>query len=315
MATAELRAETLLERSRAATGAARKRRPPLPLRPFHKLWRRQIDRIEVTRVKLPVRRLPVALEGLVACQISDFHLDRDEDVERLESAVELINRQCPELVFLTGDYFSERASMRRYLAPFTRALAALRPALGVFAIAGNHDHWASFDRIAEGLAAAGAVVLSNESRRLALRGKTLVVVGIDDLWTRRADPARAFSAVGPEDCTLVLAHNPDTALYARHLKPGAMLSGHTHGGVVRLPLYGSPFKSVLRLGKAFCAGLNRYDGFYIYTNRGLGTFWLRVRINCRPEVSCFDLIPSPAAEAGRVEPLRGRRRPRAIRRR
>jgi len=88
--------------------------------------------------------------------------------------------------------------------------------------------------------------------------------------------------VKSDDCTVVLAHNPDTALYARHLKPGVMLSGHTHGGVVRIPFYGSPLKSILRIGKQFYSGLNRYEDFYIYTNRGLGTFWLRIRINCPP---------------------------------
>jgi hypothetical protein len=88
----------------------------------------------------------------------------------------------------------------------------------------------------------------------------------------------------------VLAHNPDTALYTHHLAPGVMLSGHTRGGVVRIPYYGSPIKSILRIGKDYYAGLNRYGNFYIYTNRGLGTFWMRIRINCRPEISRFNLV-------------------------
>jgi hypothetical protein len=162
--------------------------------------------------------------------------------------------------------------------------------LGVFAIAGNHDHWSSVERITEALEQAGVRVLANESHRLHVRGESLVVVGIDDLWARRAEPSRAFARVRAGECTLVLAHNPDTALYARHLNPGVMLSGHTHGGVVRLPFYGSPLK-LLRIGKRFYAGLNRYRDFYIYTNRGLGTYWLRIRINCRPEVSRFYLAP------------------------
>jgi len=264
-------------------------------------------------VTLPVRLLPAAFEGVAACQISDFHVDRDEDLVRLGRAVELINRQQPALVFLTGDYFSGRETMRRYLAPFGRELRQLDPAVGVFAIAGNHDHWASFDDIARTLTAAGIEVLSNESRRVILNGEALTIVGIDDLWTRRADPARAFRHVKPEDCTLVLAHNPDTALYTRHLNPGVMLSGHTHGGVVRLPYYGSPLKSILKLGKQFYAGLNRYRDFYIYTNRGLGTFWLRVRINCRPEVSHFRLtgaFPRPQHESDRPRPRRSRRKSR-----
>src|SRR5271170_5634898 len=318
MGTAGLIAEVPLK----AAVKRRRRKPPLPLRPLHRLWRRTIDDIEVRKVVLPVRHLPASLEGVVACQISDFHVDRDEDLLRLGRAVELINRQQPEFVFLTGDYFSGRDTMRRYLVPFGRELRKLAPSVGTFAIAGNHDYWASIEDIARTLTGAGIEVLSNESRRVTLRGDALTIVGIDDLWTRRADPARAFRNVVPGDCTLVLAHNPDTALYTRHLEPGVMLSGHTHGGVVRIPFYGSPLKSILRIGKEFYSGLNRYEDFYIYTNRGLGTFWLRIRINCPPEVSRFSLTPlvdaAPAdkpASTANLHPLkrvRRRRTPRPV---
>ncbi len=298
---------------------ARRSKPPIALRPLHRIWRRTLDEIELTRIRLPVRGLPAALEGLVACQLSDLHVDRDEDLERLVLAVSAVNAQQPDLVFLTGDYFTGPQTMRRYLAGFRAALSALAPRLGVFAVAGNHDHWSSVERIFEALEQAGVRVLANQSHRLHVRGESLVVVGIDDLWSRRAEPSRAFAQVRPGECTLVLAHNPDTALYARHLHPGVMLSGHTHGGVVRLPFYGSPLK-LLRIGKQFYAGLHRYRDFYIYTNRGLGTYWLRIRINCRPEVSRFHLTPlgdaahgapakpSAAAEAHAAAPARPKRR-------
>ncbi len=276
---------------------ARRLKPPIALRPLHRIWRRTLDEIDVTRIRLPVRGLPPALEGMVACQLSDLHVDRDEDLERLVLAVDAVNVQQPDLVFLTGDYFTGPETMRRYLAGFREAVRALNPRLGVFAVAGNHDHWSSVERITEALEQAGVRVLANESHRLHVRGESLVVVGIDDLWSRRAEPSRAFARVRAGECTLVLAHNPDTALYARHLNPGVMLSGHTHGGVVRLPFYGSPLK-LLRIGKQFYAGLNRYRDFYIYTNRGLGTYWLRIRINCRPEVSRFHLTPLGDAARG-----------------
>ena len=129
---------------------------------------------------------------------------------------------------------------------------------------------------------------------------------------RRAEPSRAFQGISPDDCTIVLAHNPDTALYTHHLSPGVMLSGHTHGGVVRIPYYGSLIRSILRIGKDYYAGLNRYGDFYIYTNRGLGTFWMRIRINCRPEISRFRLMALPDSvhrEVPTPRPIR-RRRPR-----
>ncbi|HJU29619.1 MAG TPA: metallophosphoesterase, partial [Candidatus Binataceae bacterium] len=274
-----------VEPRRASRARNRKRQPPIPLRPLHRIWRRTIDEVEVVRVALPVRHLPDRLEGVVACQISDFHVDREEDLMRLQQAVKTINRQRPDMVFLTGDYFSGPETMRRYVGEFSRALSDLNPTTGVFAIAGNHDHWSSFTVISEALRAAGADVLANENRRVQLRGEKLAIVGIDDLWSRRAEPARAFRGIEPDECRVVLAHNPDTALYARHLEPGVMLCGHTHGGVVRIPFYGSVINSILRIGKQFYAGLNRYGEFYIYTNRGLGTFWMRIRINCRPEIS------------------------------
>jgi uncharacterized protein len=320
MSTAELIDDSHREHPRARSRTAVKAKPPLALRPLHRMWRRTIDAIHVSEVSLPVRGLPAALGGLVACQISDFHVDRDEDLERLEFAVETINRQSPDLVFLTGDYFSGPETMHRYLDAFAKTLKNLSPRSGVYAILGNHDHWSSAERITDALKLAGADVLANSSRRLKLRNQEIVVVGIDDLWSRRAEPARAFGDVKSDDCTLVLAHNPDTALYARHLRPGVMLSGHTHGGVVRIPYYGSPLKSILRIGKEFYSGLNRYEDFYIYTNRGLGTFWLRIRINCPPEVSRFTLTPlveearaekSPAS--GKLHPLKARRRRKASR--
>jgi len=316
MSTAGLRKhEPQDERPRRATQAVPRRKPPLALRPLHRMWRRTIDNVLVSEIALPVRELPEALSGVVACQISDFHLDRDEDVARLHGAVEAINQEHPDFVFLTGDYFSGPDTMRRYLGEFRDSLRHLKPRLGVFAILGNHDHWSSADQIATTLKHSNADVLINESRRLRLRGEELVIVGIDDLWSRRAEPARAFANVGADDATIVLAHNPDTALYARHLKPGVMLSGHTHGGVVRIPFYGSPLKSILKIGKQFYSGLNRYEDFYIYTNRGLGTFWLRIRINCPPEVSRFSLTQyseqaaatAPQPEV-RLEEKRRRRR-------
>jgi len=273
-------------------------RVPLLVRPFYHLWRRALDQIEVVRLDLPVRRLPVAFEGVRACQLSDLHIDRDEDLERLERAVSLVNQERPALVFLTGDYFSGPATMRRYLPEVARVLSWLNPFLAAFAIPGNHDNWSCFALISAELARIGIVPLCNQSRRISYRGESVVIVGIDDLTTRRADPNGAFRGVRAEDCTLVLAHNPDTVLYLRHRQPGVVLCGHTHGGAIRLPIIGSPIRWILKLGANYYAGLNRYDTFYVYTNRGLGTFCVRLRFNCRPEVSSFSLTRFDDLQSG-----------------
>ena len=259
------------------------------LRPLLWSWLRMTDQIEVTRVDLPVRRLPSEFDGLVACQVSDFHVDSEGDLHRLQEAVRTINGQSPDLVFLTGDYFSGPKSMGRYIGAVRQALAQLKPTLGVFAIAGNHDHSSSFWTIARALSKSDVCVLANENYSLEVQGSRVFIVGVDDLWSRRAQPSRAFRGIGPDDCTILLAHNPDTAPYVHHLKPGVMLSGHTHGGLLRIPVYGSLVRSFLQIGRQFYSGLNRYKDFYIYTNRGLAAFPLSFRINCPPEVSVFKL--------------------------
>ena len=288
---------------------ARRPKPPIALRPLHRIWRRTLDEIDVTRIRLPVRGLPAALEGMVACQLSDLHVDRDEDLERLVLAVGAVNAQQPDLVFLTGDYFTGPRDDAPLPGRISRGDKRAQAAPGRFRgrrqsrslVFGRADNRARSNRRARACSPTRAIACTSAAQ-------SLVVVGIDDLWSRRAEPSRAFAQVRPDECTMVLAHNPDTALYARHLKPGVMLSGHTHGGVVRLPFYGSPLK-LLRIGKQFYAGLNRYRDFYIYTNRGLGTYWLRIRINCRPEVSRFHLTPlSDAAHDDSRNARRTRRR-------
>jgi len=252
-------------------------------------WVRSTAQIEVTSVDLPVRDLPLEFDGLVACQVSDFHVDSDADLQRLQKALRRINDHNPDLVFLTGDYFSGPRSMGRYIGAVRQALAELKPVLGVFAVAGNHDHSSSFWTIARELRKSDVRILANENYSLEVRGCRVFIVGVDDLWSRRAQPWRAFRGIEPGDCTILLAHNPDTAPYVHHLKPGVMLSGHTHGGLLRIPVYGSIIRSFLQIGREFYSGLNRYKDFYIYTNRGLAAFPLNFRINCPPEISVFKL--------------------------
>jgi predicted MPP superfamily phosphohydrolase len=245
--------------------------------------------MEVSTVDLPVRGLPLKFDGLVACQVSDFHVDSEADLHRLERALARINEHNPDLVFLTGDYFSGPRSTGRYIGAVRYALAKLKPTLGVFAVAGNHDHSSSFWTIARELGKSDVRILTNENYSLEVHGCRVFIVGVDDLWSRCAQPSRAFRGIEPDDCTILLAHNPDTAPYVYHFKPGVMLSGHTHGGLLRIPFYGSLVRSFLQIGSQFYSGLNRYKDFYIYTNRGLAPFPLGFRINCPAEISVFKL--------------------------
>lgn len=136
------------------------------------------------------------------------------------------------------------------------------------------------------LDAASVTLLHNRSESVRVRNQVLRLAGVGDLWSRQIDGGLAFHDVQPEEPTVVLAHNPDTkdVLADRHWD--LMLSGHTHGGQVIVPLVGPPFVPVH--DKRFISDLKPWNGRQIYVSRGVGNV-AGVRLNCRPEVTVLDL--------------------------
>lgn len=261
------------------------------------------NRLVVRRVDVPIAGLPQALQGLRIGQISDLHRGPMMPRSRVERAVALMAAEAPDLVALTGDFVCHRPD---YAAEYPELLAPLRPRLGLFACTGNHDHWTDPDAVTTALRAAGVTVLRNQHQLVTVGGVRLCVAGIDDmgasgLSTHRADSADDLSAAlagSPLSgvVRLLLAHNPDFVMgpvFARETvrRPiHLVLSGHTHGGQVRLPLLGAP-RLPSRYGQLFGGGLVQVAGTLVYVSRGAGTSW-SVRFNCPPEVNVLTLRPA-----------------------
>ena len=192
-----------------------------------------------------------------------------------------MNGFAPDLVVLTGDYLTHYHLIHRQTSP-----ALLTEQLGGFgaptvAVLGNHDHYVDAAGAASALEGLGYCVLRNQSTMLTLRGAPFTVVGIDDLSTRHADPARALRGTAPGS-RLVLAHDPVTADWLRYLhQPHLILSGHTHGGQLNFP----PFSAMHK----YRAGLYRLDQVVLYVSRGLGNSWFPIRVAAPPEVTLFTL--------------------------
>lgn len=258
------------------------------------------NRLVVRRVDVPIPGLPQALEGLKIGQLSDLHRGPTMPRFRVERAVALVAVETPDLVALTGDFVYRRSS---YAAEYPGLLAPLRPSLGIFACTGNHDHWTDPGAVTTALQAAGVTVLRNQHQLVTVGGARLCVAGIDDmgasgLGAHHADPADDLPAAlagSPLSgvVRLLLAHNPDSVMepvFAREMacRPiHLVLSGHTHGGQVRLPLVGAPRLSS-RYGRLFGGGLVRVGGTLVYVSRGAGASW-PVRFNCPPEVNVLTL--------------------------
>ena len=237
--------------------------------------------LEVTRATVRVVGLPPALAGLRIGFITDVHRSGLVSHDDVAQAVSALTIERPDLVILGGDYVTW--GDRQYVIPSAEALAPLSAPHGVFGILGNHDD--DHDMPAA-LGKCGVQMLKDARTRLRIRNETIDLVGIR-FWTRRQiDIAALTRDAAP--MTVLLAHDPRRFTEAAALGVPLVLSGHTHGGQVVLPLVGALAAAKFPV----VAGLGRRDRTVMFVSRGVGTIYLPVRINCPPEVAVLALQPA-----------------------
>jgi uncharacterized protein len=236
--------------------------------------------LEVTRTVLAVSGLPEALSGMRIGFLSDLHRSAMVPHELVDRAVRLMLAEAPDMIVLGGDYVTW--GDRRYVKPVAEALAPLTAPNGVFGILGNHDD----DRdMPAALSERGVEMLRDARTRLTIRGETLDLIGIR-YWTRRiSDIARLARGAAP--ASILLAHTPSRLPEAAALSVPLMLSGHTHGGQVVLPVLGA----VAARSFPVVAGVGRRDDTVAFVSRGVGTVYVPVRLSCPPEIAVLTLKP------------------------
>ena len=247
--------------------------------------------LEITERELPIAQLPDALLGARLVQLSDLHIGPQVSDIYLRESFARIRALAPDIVVVTGDfvtYFDARGTaqfdhLRDVLTDFPKGRMAT---LGIL---GNHDYGTNWrdvvvaSKVVAEAERAGIRMLRNETH--AVNG--LDVIGVDDLWARQSDTARAFAARS-SDAALVLVHNPDAAdKLAWPDYRGWMLSGHTHGGQCKAPFLPPPLLPVEN--KRYVAGAVRVDDARtLYISRGVGHL-IQARFNVRPEITVFTL--------------------------
>jgi len=241
-------------------------------------------RVEVVRMTLPLPRLPANLDGLTLAQISDIHAGGVTGVEQVRRFVAMTNALHPDITVITGDMFEHRFESAQMSA---RELANLRAPLGVYAIMGNHERHVPPEHGERPFRQAGLTVLCNAAHEVRADGASLWMVGLDDLLRGRGDLALALRGVPEGSCKVLLVHEPDLADDAAQYSIDLQLSGHTHGGQVRLPIIGPLILPAL--GRRYPMGLYQVGDTWVYTSRGLGMASPAVRLNCRPEITLFTL--------------------------
>ncbi|MCI0396733.1 MAG: metallophosphoesterase [Chloroflexi bacterium] len=240
----------------------------------------------VERVEVPLQGLVEALAGFRIVQLSDFHLYPYTQLDLIQEAVAMANELAPDLIVLTGDYVLETAEAIFELAP---ALAALNARHGVFAVLGNHDHWTDAAVVRAGLGSVGLPLLDNRGVTLHVGGSQLYLAGVDDCWSGQPDLTVALDGLPAGAPTILLAHEPDFAdPFSEYGRVSLQLSGHSHGGQVRLPGIGALV--LPPHGQKYDVGLNRAGDMWVYTNRGIGLLSPAVRFNCPPEITELTLV-------------------------
>jgi predicted MPP superfamily phosphohydrolase len=242
----------------------------------------------VERVGVPIEGLPPGLDGLRIVQLSDFHLRPFAQPPLVERAVECARRLDPHLVALTGDYVYGRAGDA---ADVARIVSELEAPLGTYAVLGNHDHWTDARVVLRGLSRWGIRVLVNEGVPLSHDGATLWIAGVDDAMSGTPDFDAALAGRPAGAPAVLLVHEPDVADTLPPDGPVVLqLSGHSHGGQIRLP--GGIAPVLPPLGRRYPWGLRRAPGHWVYTNRGLGVGGIPLRWNNPPEVTLLTLAPA-----------------------
>lgn len=253
------------------------------------------ERFSVYQERIWLDALPSQFNGLRIVQISDIHHGLFLPKEWLSEAVRQANRLNPDIIALTGDFVTYS---RRNIRPAARLLGKLRARYGVYAVLGNHDFRVDPEAVTQALRLQGIDVLRNRHVSLRFGSKSIYLVGVDD-YGYGADLRRAIRGIPRDAATILLAHNPRVIHLASRNNVSLVLSGHTHGGQVNLPLLGTVYgRSPERL--RYKIGWDRMGATQIYVSRGIGTIVLPWRLRCPAEITQLELLQGTSDAASQA---------------
>jgi uncharacterized protein len=242
---------------------------------------------QLERINLTVPSGSEQLAGMKIGFITDTHVGPFVKIADLHRALDLIRAESPDLVLLGGDYISESPRYAPETASVIADLLSETP-LGGYGVIGNHDLSVSRTRVQEALATVGIPVLRNQTAVVGYGGARLAIAGIDETLLGDPQPQETIAQAPAGVPVLALWHEPQFAEQAAALGAFAQLSGHTHGGQIRIPGIG-PVGLPIH-GKRHVIGMGMADGMPIYTARGVGVYRPPARFNCPPEVTLITLV-------------------------
>jgi len=248
--------------------------------------------LEVSKRTIKLPHLPETFDSLRLMHLTDLHYLHPLKQKHVAALVQQVQKLRPDLICFTGDLADHKHTPIRELIPHLRQLQA---PLGKFAINGNHD-LGHADLISV-FQASGFTYLHNEHQQIERNGATLVIAGVEYLEPPNDQPQKihaviqqALQGLQPDkQCIILLAHAPDYADQAKQFPIDLQLSGHSHGGQIKLPFIGPIFYAPG--AEKYVEGLYQWNHhpFKLYVDRGIGCSILPIRFLCRPQMTLIEL--------------------------
>lgn len=246
--------------------------------------------IKTETIELAVSNLPSELEGLRIIHISDMQGDQYTGAEQMARYINQVNAENPDLVIFTGDLISYGTD---YIEVSAGELAKIDATFGTYAVVGDHDYWAGLSNVESALESRGIPLLRDENRFITMGTDSLLLTGITQVYSKRADPEKVKRLTSDSSGVLLkilASHQVSDALLqaAKANNYDLFLAGHTHGGQVRVPLLGMTF-SASDFETEFVSGQYWRDNLLVNINNGLGFTLAPVRYNAPPEVTVIEV--------------------------
>jgi uncharacterized protein len=219
-------------------------------------------------------------------QLTDIHAGPYMSRKEMRRYADEVMALEPDLFVLTGDYVSNSVE---YLPGCLAEMARVRARYGTFATLGNHENWVANQRRLQAVFRQHGIPLLQNTHRVIRTGKgPFAVAGIDDLRYGHPDLEAALLGLDPACPTILLSHFPEIFPEAASQRIALTLSGHYHGGQIKVSLPGGDY-SLAHLRTPYPEGLYRIDDSRLYVSRGIGTTFTPVRLNARPEITVINL--------------------------
>jgi uncharacterized protein len=250
------------------------------------------NRPRIVRHEFFLQRWPERMNGFTIAVLSDFHYDPYFSIHPLRAAIAMVNRLRPDLIALTGDFVSvplvgDEAKGALTAEPCALLLHRMTARHGLWAVMGNHDDATDPAHVTHALQAENIQVLANQSEPIEQDGARFWLAGVNDVMSGTADLSKTVRRIPAGEAVILLAHEPDFADEASQYPIDLQLSGHSHGGQIRIPFL--PPLYLPELAKKYIWGTYHVGPLTLHTSAGLGTVGIPMRLNCPPEITLLTL--------------------------